>query len=114
MIIQLPYPPGILNPNDRSHWAKKNRVARDYKKACAALLNRHKPLLKGKSRFVITAAPPDGRRRDIDNFIASTKAMLDVVSQFSGVDDRNFQIQWPKTFLEPVMGGAVLIEVKDS
>ncbi len=54
--------------------------------------------------------PPDERRRDRDNLIASMKAVTDGIADALGIDDFNFLTSYAMS--EPVKGGAVLVTVR--
>ena len=110
MIITMPWPHPILNPNDKSHWTKKRR------QKSAQVVNwyfacKDEKLPRGSYKFSIELCPPDNRKRDVDNCIASLKSGLDGLSQASGVDDSKFKIQWPAEFSAPRKGGAVIVTV---
>lgn len=93
--LELPWPNTDLNPNRRTHWAK---LARLKKKARAdahtaglgARLNRQM-WGEGRIPLAISFYPPDKRRRDLDNLIASMKAAQDGLADAMGVDDSQFQ-----------------------
>lgn len=53
--------------------------------------------------------PPDKRRRDLDNMLASIKSGLDGISDAIGVDDSQWSLSLSRG--EPVPGGAVAIEI---
>ena len=71
----------------------------------------HNQDLRGKREFRINFAPPDKRRRDLDNIIASLKSCQDALSDAAMVDDSQFKMHWPVEFLPPEKGGAVYVEV---
>jgi crossover junction endodeoxyribonuclease RusA len=108
MRLELPFPPPDLNPNGRSHWAKKARVAKKYKNDCLMLLSRSRKELAGRDEFSITFCPPDRHRRDRDNAIAAFKWGSDAIADVCGVDDSKFRITY--AWGEPVKGGLVIIE----
>lgn len=54
--------------------------------------------------------PPNKRRRDMDNMLASIKAALDAVSEAWGVDDSRFRLTLEVACV--VKGGSVLLEVQ--
>ncbi len=61
----------------------------------------------------ITFHPPDERRRDLDNCLASIKLGLDGIAEALGIDDRHFHpitIDWG----EVVKGGRVDILIKET
>lgn len=89
-MIELPFPPAVLNPNRRPHWAVKARAFKTYKFQCFAVLRQHRDQLQGRAAFQIEFRPPDARRRDADNLFAASKAAIDALSQVTGVDDSKF------------------------
>lgn len=108
-MIELPFPPAKLSPNARCHWAQKARVFKAYKFQCFALLSKHRNELVGRSSFSLKFLPPDSRRRDLDNMVASSKAALDALSEATGVDDSKFSLTIAKG--EPIKGGAVMVSI---
>ena len=103
----LPYPPSILSPNKRTHWAPKAKAFKKYKTDCSYLLREHYEDFLGKTDIHITFCPPDNRRRDMDNALASFKAGIDALSYITGMDDSRFTftLAWG----EPVKHGAVMV-----
>ena len=100
MIISLPYPDRILSPNGRGHWAT---VARAKKKAREGASWATISEAGSKAKLAPYAAqervdvalwfyPPDNRRRDADNALASMKAALDGIADALGIDDSRFVI----------------------
>jgi crossover junction endodeoxyribonuclease RusA len=110
MKITLPWPPSILSPNARAHWARKDAPRKKYKGDCYLLAWAKKPELpEGKIPLKITFCPPDRRKRDMDNMLSSIKAGLDGISQAWGVDDSRFR---PILDIgDVVKHGAVVVEV---
>jgi crossover junction endodeoxyribonuclease RusA len=106
-MIELPFPPPKLSPNSRCHWAQKARVAKQYKFQCYALLSQFRSDLAGQTAFDLRFLPPDERRRDLDNMVASAKQLLDALSAVCGVDDSQFKLTIAKG--EPRKGGAVIV-----
>ena len=92
MIITLPWPPSILNPNSGGHWAVKASAKKGYKHDCMwSIKTNQKPAnLTGKIPLLIRFRPPDYRHRDMDNMLASIKSGLDGVAEKWGVNDRQF------------------------
>lgn len=116
MQVTIPWPPRQLSPNARVHWAIRSRSAKRYRQLCYLAAQRAgaraaDPEPKAVQVF-ITFLPPDRRRRDWDNLLASLKHGLDGVAQAFGVDDRIFR---PRLEVgEPVKGGAVQLEIDDA
>lgn len=108
--VTLPWPPHILSPNARSHWAPKSNARKLYKEDCFYLAKRVKPVFAdGLIDIRVTFHPPDKRGRDVDNMLSSIKAGLDAVADAWGVNDRRFR---PKLEVgDVVKGGVVVIEV---
>lgn len=117
LVIDLPWPPSQLNPNKRLHWSRKSRAARLYRNMCYVLAKNTVQLSDyrysdiGKIVFSIEFCPPDKRRRDDDNMLASFKAGRDGVADALGVDDNKFVTSFE--VCDPVVGGAVKVTIKE-
>lgn len=112
MSITLPWPDKRLSPNARHHRlavAPVRKAARsDAMWACKAA-KMHFPHLRDVGLHLrVTFHPPDLRRRDLDNMLASIKSQLDGIADVIGVDDS----KWGLTLVRgPVVkGGCVVIE----
>jgi crossover junction endodeoxyribonuclease RusA len=72
-------PPGLplLSLNDRGHWAARYRRSEALKKAAWALALQQKIPRLERVSVVAEYQPPDRRRRDSDNPVASVKAAID-------------------------------------
>jgi crossover junction endodeoxyribonuclease RusA len=117
--IVLPWPDKDLSPNARLHWAQKANAARksrgNSKWIVLATLSRNElDELSDASRVGLNVSfhPPDKRRRDLDNLIASMKAANDGISDALGVDDSRFISTY--SIGEPVKGGAVYVTVREA
>lgn len=120
LIIELPWPPRVLSPNSRRHWARKSAAARDYRVDCLCIA---REAMK-KQRFKLSKQcttpgsldvwmdfyPPDRRLRDDDNCIASFKSGRDGLAKALGCDDRIFRIH-PFLQPDPVEGGKVVVRI---
>lgn len=104
-MITLPWPPRELLPNARVHFRKKSDAARKYKADCVLLT----PKTIEGTHLSMTFCPPDKRRRDLDNMLASFKVGVDAIAQVMGVDDYHFTLSLRRA--EPVKGGAVIVEI---
>lgn len=113
-VVVLPWPPAILSPNARAHWTKKHKAAaearRDAAIICQAIGLRALPW-PGMT-VSITFHPPDMRRRDMDNMLASSKSLLDGVADATGVDDSKWNIRLARGAVR--RGGAVAVEVSEA
>lgn len=114
MIVTLPWPPAKLSPNARLSPFEKARAVKAYRTGCAweataAGLRKIEP---GPLHLTISFAPPDARRRDLDNMLAALKPGLDGLSDVLGVDDH----LWTLTITRaaPVRLGAVSITIARS
>jgi len=67
---------------------------------------------KGAAKLSFTFCPPDKRRRDRDNLIASMKAATDGIADALGIDDANFTATY--SFGEPIKGGSVLVTISEA
>ena len=98
----LPMPPRELSPNARVYWRTKHKVAQKYKDDCALIClnrlvrnnNKNNPI---KPHLNIIFNPPNKRRRDLDNLLASFKYGIDAISLATGIDDSNFTITISKS-----------------
>ena len=108
--ILMPWPDKLLSPNARVHWARKSKCKRSQKDIWY-LKSFYAYGINGATKFRMTFHPPDKRKRDIDNIIASTKNGIDGLALAAGVDDSQFRIEWPTELSEPVKGGQILVEI---
>ena len=111
--IRCTFPHSSLSPNARLHWAPKARATVTSKILWYKELSRYSQSLEGKSEFKISFAPPDKRRRDVDNLISSSKALCDSLALVTHIDDSKFKIEWGRELLAPVAGGAVLVSFEN-
>jgi crossover junction endodeoxyribonuclease RusA len=92
----MPWPDPCLSPNARGHWGAKSRAvkaARAYacfvaKKAGVVVVP------EGPVALAITFRPPDRRGRDMDNAIASCKAIFDGLADAMQVNDNRFRLSF--------------------
>ncbi len=110
--VNLPWPPKILSPNARAHWAVKNRAVKLYRDNCAWLTKAAGVRVDwdGFVHVWITFCPPDRRHRDDDNCIGAFKHGRDGMAQALGIDDKRFRIH-PFLSDEVVKGGAVKVRL---
>ena len=107
--VTLGWPPLVLNPNMRVHWAKKAKAAKAYREACGWACRGAKLVCGGGPvTLAITFYPPDRRHRDVDNLVASIKSGLDGVADALGIDDRLFSIE---PMLHHEIGGFVRVRL---
>lgn len=107
----IPWPDKILSPNARVHWGRKSKATKSYRYSCGTIAMAHKPHLpeSGDIALQITFFPPDKRRRDRDNLIASLKAAMDGIADAWEVNDSRFVPTY--RVAEPNGSGFVKIEV---
>lgn len=108
--VVLPWPPTDLSPNARVHWARKARVVRSYRNACHMLAKQARLTAPDTERIalLVTFVPPDRRRRDRDNLIASCKALFDGLADALGVNDSRFV---PTFEVDERIGGMVRVRI---
>ena len=91
--FQVPWPPSLLSPNARAHWAVVYRIKARYRDACwAAVRAQNVPELNANGTYHLTLrfVPPDRRSYDRDNLIARMKAGIDGIADALLVDDKAF------------------------
>ena len=110
MRLELPYPPAILSPNKRPHWAAKAKAVASYRSECGWRARAQGADILDVTRLEmrITFHPPDLRRRDCDNLISATKALRDGLMDAIGVDDSGFVVTYEMA--PPIKGGLVVVE----
>lgn len=107
-MISLPFPPPVLGPNARPHWAQKARAFKRYKADCMIILSQHKKALAGRNVFEVSFHPPAAHRYDMDGLISRFKAGQDALAEVTGVNDYNFVMTYRRG--EARQGGAVVIQ----
>lgn len=90
----LPWPDKKLSPNARLHWSKVAKVKRKAKTDAFYLVREAGIGRIEADRITVRCSfyPPDARRRDTDNMVASSKACLDGVSMAIGIDDSKWEL----------------------
>lgn len=113
--ISLPWPSPKLSPNARVHWRKKADASKTARHAAAMLtraaIGPKKPGWEHVS-LAITFCPPDRRRRDADNLIASLKPSMDGIADALGCDDAGFIFTY--AIGDPVPGGRVSVSLSEA
>lgn len=111
--LVLPWPNSRLSPNSRTHWRRLAEVKQAAKREAWALaVNSKLTAPAGRPTVSMMFYPPDRRRRDLDNCIASMKPALDGIAQAMGVDDSTFRLQ-AEMADEVRPGGQVVVRVSD-
>jgi len=110
--VQLPWPEKVLSPNGRSHWTRKAKATKNarHDAAWATRSVIRKPPGWTSAEVTYEFCPPDMRRRDRDNLIASMKAATDGIADALGIDDSKFITTYRMG--EPVKGGAVHVTLR--
>ena len=92
----LPWPDKKLNPNNMTHRLHKAKAVKEYRHVCGWETKRMMPIpIAGpKPHIHFEFYPPDRRRRDSDNCLASIKAGIDGISDALGIDDSKFVISF--------------------
>lgn len=113
--VSIPWPDKGLSPNARLHRLEVARLKRAARMSAYYIARGVVPAGKrwpSALHLTIEFRPPDDRRRDLDNMLASCKACLDGLSDALGVDDS----QWTLTLSRgpKIKGGAVNITIKET
>jgi len=115
MQVSIPWPPRELSPNARNDRRAVAGVRKRYRQTAWGLALSKKPMNDWRVEsnlalhLSITFHPPDKRRRDLDNMLASIKSGLDGVADALGVDDSEWSLTIQKG--APVLGGSVQITI---
>jgi crossover junction endodeoxyribonuclease RusA len=89
----LPFPPRVLNPNNRVHWSLRAKDAKAYKSDCFYLAKQAGWFgveFTPRVHLWIDFYPPDKRAYDDDNIAAAFKAGRDGIAEALGINDRRF------------------------
>ena len=110
-VVVLPWPDNRLSPNareDRRAIAGIRKAQKETAYWLAIKAGLSFPHLRENLHVRVTFNPPDKRRRDLDNMLASIKSALDGIAIATGVDDS----LWGLTLVrgDPVKGGTVTVE----
>lgn len=111
--VTLSWPDRRLNPNARIHHMAKAGVKKaafdaahwDTVQQVPSQLRQGLEQTDGPIMLALTFRPPDKRRRDLDNMLASCKAALDGLASGLRVDDYRFELTLRRG--EPVKLGRV-------
>lgn len=114
--VTLPWPDKVLSPNARVHWSRKAKAVKTARQDAAWLVLEKimaaRILGWPRAAVSMTFCPPDNRRRDRDNLIASMKAATDGIADAIGIDDSKFETSYRMG--EPIKGGAVLVTISEA
>lgn len=110
--VSFPWPPKVLSPNFRAHWAAKSKAAKAYRTECAWLTKAAGMRVDwdGFVHLWITFYPPDRRHRDMDNCISSGKSLFDGIADALSVNDKQFRLH-PFLSDEVAKGGSVVVRL---
>lgn len=109
--MKLPWPSPYLNPNSNASWHKKYKAKKKLRADCFALAKADgkRKFPDGPIKLKVSFYPPDFRKRDADNMMASCKALFDGIADAWGVDDNRFRFEFEVYEVEKF--GAVKVEV---
>tara|TARA_R110000868_G_scaffold129587_4_gene338603 strand:- start:382 stop:768 length:387 start_codon:yes stop_codon:yes gene_type:complete len=109
MIIKLPFPAPELFPNRKNgkSWGATSAIKEAQKMLAYCLTKKAMQVTEsewpdGSIPLSLVYLTPDKRKRDLDNMLAASKALLDGMAQALGVDDSRFKpilvdwVQGPK------------------
>lgn len=113
------WPVSVLNPNNRAHWRKKSDAKAEQRKESKILAlatipptARQSLAENGRLKLSLQFIQPDRKARDLDNLIASCKALIDGVADATGVDDSKFRMEFDMES-EPQKFGGVRVTVEE-
>lgn len=110
-MITLPWPPKDLSPNARVHFRAKAAATKAYREM-AYWLAKASPLAmpaEGGIALRFDFHPPDARKRDLDNMLASVKGAIDGIADAHEVNDQRFGFWLSRE--APVKGGKVIVSI---
>lgn len=110
-MIELPWPSKDLSPNARVHYRTKAAATKAYREQ-AYWLTKASDLrapAEGGIALRFDFHPPDKRKRDLDNMLASCKAAIDGIADALEVNDQRFGFWLSRE--EPVKGGKIIVSI---
>ncbi len=107
--IRLGWPARELSPNARVDRRIATSARQTAKMEAWAELKRIRAQISANAHIEIVFHPPDQRRRDLDNLLASLKSHLDGLALAADVDDSGWSFTIRKG--TPVAGGCVIVDV---
>ena len=117
--IRLPWPPVVLSPNSRAHWAKVAKAKANYRADCSTVTRSQlgpgcKGALPGEGDLdlMIEFIPPQARKYDRDNLLARMKAGLDGLCDCLGIDDARFEPITISMRRKPLRRGFVQVTIQ--
>lgn len=113
-MIDLIWPPRVLHPNSRPHWAAKAKAVRSYREYAEVMAMASHLKIDGTKKLHLHAIfyPPSKRRFDVDGLLSSIKAGIDGISDGLGINDYAFRSASIEIG-DPIKGGGVRIEIKE-
>ena len=114
MTICLPWPSKDLSPNARVHYRTKAAATKAYREQAYWLTRERFPFIHqfpsdGPIRLRFDFHPPDKRKRDLDNMLASCKAAIDGIADALEVNDQRFGFWLSRE--APVKGGKIIVSI---
>lgn len=95
-MIVLSWPPACLSPNARVHWSVKAKATKAYRKEAGwkTIEAKEKVCGDGPIYLHVYFYPPDDRRRDGTNMLASLKSAFDGIADALHVNDIRFHVTY--------------------
>ena len=111
MKVVLPWPPKVLHPNARVHWAQLAKTKKAYRYACHMLTKAAGIRIDPQARPTVALefVLPDRRRRDVDGMLAAMKSGLDGLADAIGCDDSRWSLTL--SVAEGEIGGMVRVQI---
>lgn len=112
LVFNLPWPDKRLSPNARIHHMALAKVKKQYRADCGLIAMQGRVNLADMALALhLDFYPPNARRRDRDNLLASMKSGIDGVCDALGIDDSTFD-PVSVSLKSPVKGGQVVLRIR--
>lgn len=113
LFLHLPWPPSVLSPNARTHWANLAKAKKKYRRECALIATQQGARKINAQHLDVEFVfhPPSKRRIDLDNCIARMKSGIDGIADVIGVDDSKWRMSFE--LAESERGGRVRITITE-
>lgn len=108
----VPFPPSILRPNDRSHWAKKNPEKNAYKAQCQIIASQYVEKIGKQNLPIKLIFCPPNQRWDIDAMLSAMKPGIDGIAIALNINDKQFRPMWLDVVGTSKDNPHVIVEIK--
>lgn len=111
--VVIPWPARELSPNARVHWAKKGDAVATARGFTSAMTEYRRGAFGDgvPLEMWVLIEPPNLKKRDLDNILASLKPSIDGIADGVGFNDAQIESVHLHR-MPPIKGGRITIEIE--